>query len=200
MISVQALRWRGFELELIDQRLLPHTLSYVRCQSAAEVAAAIRDLVVRGAPAIGCAAAYAIALEANLKADAGREAFDKALDEAFTLLQESRPTAVNLRWALDRMRSAHGPGSPEDPKEAAALLDEVARTIFQEDLSANLAIGDLGASLIPAGSRIMTHCNTGALATSGHGTALGVIRSAHQQGKKYRSSPMKQGLICKVLA
>jgi methylthioribose-1-phosphate isomerase len=151
-LTVEPIRWRGDSLELLDQRLLPEKLSYVTCRSAAEVASAIRDMVVRGAPAIGCAAAFGVVLSKGTK-------------ESFEVLAKSRPTAVNLFWALERMSKAQD-------------LEVEAKAIFDEDLAANRAMGDLGAALIPKGARVMTHCNTGALATSGHGTALGVIRSS----------------------
>ena len=159
--SVQALRWRGDRLELLDQRRLPEETVYVTCRTAAETADAIRDMVVRGAPAIGCAAAFGIVLDAKRGAD---------LADAHARLAASRPTAVNLFWALGRMRGAANP-------EAEALA------ISAEDLASCHAMGAHGAALIPDGARIMTHCNAGALATAGHGTALGVIRSARDQGK-----------------
>jgi methylthioribose-1-phosphate isomerase len=154
-VNVQALRWTGDALELLDQRLLPDRIVYLKCRTAAEVAAAIRDMVVRGAPAIGCAAAFGIALEPK--------------ESSYEVLAKSRPTAVNLSWALERMRHA------ADKKAEA-------EAIFAEDLAVNRAIGALGAKLIPQGARILTYCNTGALATAGHGTALGVIRSARDKG------------------
>ena len=150
--GVEPIRWNGDSLELLDQRLLPEKLVYLKCKSAAEVARAIRDMVVRGAPAIGCAAAFGVVLS-------------KGSSEAYELLAKSRPTAVNLFWALERM------------KKATDLRAE-AEAIFAEDLAGNRAMGKLGAELIPDRARVMTHCNTGALATAGHGTALGVIRSA----------------------
>jgi methylthioribose-1-phosphate isomerase len=153
-VTVEALRWKGDALELLDQRLLPEQVVYVTCRSAAEVAAAIRDMVVRGAPAIGCAAAFGIALEST--------------EAAYEVLAKSRPTAVNLFWALERMRRARD-------KKAEA------EAIFAEDLAINRAIGANGASLVPQGARILTYCNTGALATAGHGTALGVVRSARDK-------------------
>jgi len=156
MGAVEPLRWRGDRLELLDQRLLPDRLEYVACRTAAEVAAAIRDMVVRGAPAIGCAAAFGVALDGGTRA-------------GYEVLAESRPTAVNLFWALDRM------------KRASDLAAE-AVAIFEEDLAANRRMGALGAALVPARARIMTHCNAGALATAGYGTALGVIRAAHEAG------------------
>ena len=153
-MKVQALRWKGDALELLDQRLLPDRIEYVTCRNATEVAAAIRDMVVRGAPAIGCAAAFGIALEPK--------------ESSYEILASSRPTAINLSWALERMRRA-----PDKKAEAEA--------IFAEDVAVNRAIGAHGAKLIPQGARILTYCNTGALATAGHGTALGVIRSARDK-------------------
>ena len=154
-MKVEALRWKGDALELLDQRLLPDRIEYVTCRNATEVAAAIRDMVVRGAPAIGCAAAFGVALEPQ--------------ESSYGILANSRPTAINLSWALERMRRA-----PDKKAEAEA--------IYAEDLSVNRAIGALGAKLIPQGARVLTYCNTGALATAGHGTALGVIRSARDKG------------------
>jgi methylthioribose-1-phosphate isomerase len=154
-VTVEALRWKGDALELLDQRLLPDRIVYVSCRNAAEVAAAIRDMVVRGAPAIGCAAAFGIALEPK--------------DASYDVLAKSRPTAVNLFWALERMRRAR-----DKRAEAEAIL--------AEDLAVCRAIGANGAALIPQGARILTYCNTGALATAGHGTALGVVRSARDKG------------------
>ena len=169
--AVETLRWGGDYVEFIDQRRLPNRIEYVRCRDAAEVANAIRDMVVSGAPAIGCAAAYGIALEA-LKGT-------RDFTAAFAALRASRPTAVNLYWALDRMQGlidAH-------PPELTAMLIAEAQAIQAEDLEINYAIGRFGAACVPDGARIMTYCNAGALATAGHGTALGVIRSARDAGK-----------------
>jgi methylthioribose-1-phosphate isomerase len=149
---VEPIRWKGDRLELLDQRLLPDKAVYVACRSAEEVAQAIRDMVVRGAPAIGCAAAFGFVL-------------GKGSEAAYNILAKSRPTAVNLVWALERMKKARN-------------LEAEAIAIYEEDIAANRAMGKLGAELIPEGARVMTHCNTGALATAGYGTALGVIRSA----------------------
>jgi methylthioribose-1-phosphate isomerase len=182
--AVEALRWRDGRLELIDQRALPARLEYLSCTSAAEVAEAIRAMVVRGAPAIGCAAAFGIALEAKRQERGTRAEFDAAMEIAFKNLAASRPTAVNLFWALERMREALGAEKRNDPKWAAARLAEAALALFQADLETNRAIGRAGAALVPDGARVLTHCNTGSLATAGHGTALGVIRSARDQGKR----------------
>ncbi len=164
--SFHAIEWRGQSLHLLDQRVLPHTHTVHDYTTAAAVADAIRDMVVRGAPAIGIAAAYGYALDALNSRD---------LQAAYKVLAESRPTAVNLFWALERMA---GLGT-DDPH---ALVAE-AKKIHEEDIAANLAMGQFGASLIHEGSRIYTHCNTGALATGGHGTALGIIRTAFADGK-----------------
>jgi methylthioribose-1-phosphate isomerase len=165
-MAIEPLRWRGDALELLDQRELPAKTVYLTCRSAGDIATAIRDMVVRGAPAIGCAAAFGIALEARRGAQ---------LEPAFDVLAKSRPTAVNLFWALDRMRRAHARG---------ADLEAEARAIFDEDLAANRTMGRIGAELIPDGARVLTYCNAGALATAGHGTALGVVRSAVESGKR----------------
>jgi len=153
--AIEPIRWKSDRLELLDQRLLPDQLKYIECRTADQVADAIRDMAVRGAPAIGCAAAFGIALEPK--------------ESSYDILAKSRPTAVNLFWALERMRRA------VDKKAEA-------EAIFAEDLAVNRAIGAHGAKLIPRGARILTYCNTGALATAGHGTALGVIRSARDKG------------------
>jgi methylthioribose-1-phosphate isomerase len=168
-MKVETLRWTRDCLELLDQRLLPERIVYLPCLGAAAVADAIRAMVVRGAPAIGCAAAFGIALEAKRGA--------AALESAFATLAASRPTAVNLFWALERMKralAAHG----------AQALEREAIAIYEEDLAVNRSIGRNGAELVPDGARIMTHCNAGALATAGHGTALGVVRSARDAGKR----------------
>jgi methylthioribose-1-phosphate isomerase len=183
-MNVETLRWRDGRLELIDQRRLPLEFEYVACADAAQVAAAIRDMVVRGAPAIGCTAAYGVALEAQRHAQSSRAQFDAALENSFDVLAASRPTAVNLFWAIERMRQCHAQHRSDSTRvEAQALLD-LARQIYLDDIEINRAIGRHGAPLIHDGARVMTHCNAGALATAGHGTALGVIRSARDAGKR----------------
>jgi methylthioribose-1-phosphate isomerase len=181
--GVETLRWTGDRLELIDQRALPQRLEYVGCRNAAEVAAAIRDMTVRGAPAIGCAAAYGIALESTRPTFASLGEFHAALQAAFAELGASRPTAVNLFWALERMRGVYEATRTEPPERISARLVAEAIAIHREDVEVNQAIGRHGAALVPEGARIMTHCNAGALATAGHGTALGVVRSARDLGR-----------------
>jgi len=185
-MQVETLRWRGGRLELIDQRRLPLEFTYFACDDAAQTAAAIRDMVVRGAPAIGCTAAYGVALEAQCHAGAARAQFDAALETAFRVLAASRPTAVNLFWAIERMRQRHAQTRNGSTQAASEALLDLARQIHRDDVEINRAIGCHGAALIPDGACVMTHCNAGALATAGHGTALGVIRSARDAGKRIR--------------
>ena len=182
--SVETLRWRDPQLELVDQRLLPHRIEFVPCATAADVAQAIKDMVVRGAPAIGCAAAYGIALEARRHRDASAPAFHAAMEPAFDHLAASRPTAVNLFWALSRMRSLIRHSAELSTPDLADALLALAHEILAEDVRINRAMGAHGAALLADGARVLTHCNAGALATGGHGTALGVIRSAVQAGKR----------------
>ncbi len=170
-------------LEMIDQTRLPAVFEYLSYDSAHGVAEGIRTMVVRGAPAIGVAAAYGVALEALRQQSASRAAFDAALDAGFAVLAASRPTAVNLFWALERMQAHRaGHAQAEPAAQAAALLAE-AQAIHAEDIAINEAMGAHGAALLADGARVLTHCNAGALATAGHGTALGVIRSAVHSGK-----------------
>ena len=180
-MKFETLRWDRGSLELLDQRLLPKNVAYLNLKSAAEVATAIREMAVRGAPAIGCAAAFGIAVEAFRLRHLEKTAFHSALLDAFKILAESRPTAVNLFWALEKMNSAID--FEKDPEDIALDLAEKSGAIFKEDIEANLEMGRHGARLIPEKCSILTYCNAGALATAGHGTALGIIRSAHRQGK-----------------
>jgi methylthioribose-1-phosphate isomerase len=182
--GVETLRWTGDRLELIDQRALPQRLEYVTCTSAAETAVAIRDMVVRGAPAIGCAAAFGVALEAQRLSEAKAAARAAGLQQAFATLRASRPTAVNLFWALDRMQTALASIAGRGGGEIAAALVSEAQRISAEDIEINRAMGRHGAALVRDGARIMTHCNAGALATAGYGTALGVVRAARDAGKR----------------
>ncbi|HET6602773.1 MAG TPA: S-methyl-5-thioribose-1-phosphate isomerase [Xanthomonadaceae bacterium] len=179
---VRSIRFQGDRLELLDQRLLPFERSYLECRDAAQTAAAIRDLVVRGAPAIGIAAAYGLVLEAaQVQAADGAQALQQ-LEGAFAGLLASRPTAVNLAWALARMRARLRAAGGRWRDE----LREEAEAIAREDLAANRRMGELGAALIGEGSGVLTHCNTGSLATGGYGTALGVIRAGWDAGRVAR--------------
>jgi methylthioribose-1-phosphate isomerase len=184
VIGIETLRWKNSCLEMIDQRILPASFEYITYDSAASVADGIRSMVVRGAPAIGCAAAYGVALEAlKLRATTADE-FKKGMDSAFEVLAESRPTAVNLFWALKRMQDKMSSSNKVSISEIADILLAEAHEIRAEDIRINRTMGEFGAALLPDGARVLTHCNAGALATAGHGTALGVIRSAVEAGKK----------------
>jgi methylthioribose-1-phosphate isomerase len=182
--KVETLRWRDGHLEMIDQRVLPARFEYLFYDSAAGVAEGIRSMVVRGAPAIGCAAAYGVALEALRLRSVDQDAFRAGLATAFDVLAASRPTAVNLFWALRRMRTVWDNASALTPPAITEHLLMEAHEITAEDIRINRAMGDHGAELLPDGARVLTHCNAGALATAGHGTALGVIRSAVEAGKR----------------
>jgi methylthioribose-1-phosphate isomerase len=171
--------WQDDCLQLLDQRRLPAALEYIECRTAEDVFDAVQAMVVRGAPAIGIAAAYGVVLAAREAYRSDPERWQVRLRAAMLRLASARPTAVNLRWALDRM-SARAMTLDGDPEPV--LLAE-AKAIHDQDVAANRTMGELGARLIDPGSRVLTHCNAGALATGGYGTALGVIRSAHTQGK-----------------
>lgn len=166
--TIRAVQWHGDHLRLLDQRLLPAEETWLDCRDAAAVTLAIKDLAVRGAPAIGIAAAWGVVLAAKQGAP---------LDQALAQLRAARPTAVNLMWALDRMKARIVAGADAD------ALEREAQAIQDEDLAANRHMGELGAALIAPGSSVMTHCNTGSLATSGYGTALGVIRAGVAAGR-----------------
>lgn len=179
MTEGRAMEWMGDCLRLLDQRVLPHQIIWLECRTAEEVAEAIKTMVVRGAPAIGAAAAFGMVLAAK-EALRRHEPLRSALRRAAQILAASRPTAVNLFWALERMRQVM-----EGVEEASLpiALEQEALAIFLEDYEANRRMGEWGASLLSGKVQVLTHCNTGSLATAGWGTALGVIRTAYQQGK-----------------
>lgn len=189
--NISPISWSNGKLVLIDQRKLPQILENLVCETLEQAAQAIRDLVVRGAPAIGITAAYAVCLGyRQLQQDA---AYD--FEQALQYLSDARPTAVNLRWAVQQQQQILRSQSAEMESE----LLQNAQRIHQLDLDDNLSMGNLGASLIDPGSRILTHCNAGALATAGYGTALGVVRSAWRENKLERvfaseTRPWLQGL------
>lgn len=178
--SIRAIEWSPAGLVLLDQRALPSAENYLTLTDAAAVACAIRDMVVRGAPAIGITGAYGVALAARQhRAESPQRRRQRVMD-AIALLAAARPTAVNLGWALARMQRCLEAAPEEDP--GAVLLEEAQR-IHAEDIEANRRMGAHGAQLMEAGSCVLTYCNTGSLATGGYGTALGVIRSAWRAGK-----------------
>jgi methylthioribose-1-phosphate isomerase len=180
--TIRAVLWEDDKLKLLDQRLLPAHAIYNAYEDSDAVARAITDMVVRGAPAIGITAAYGVVLAVRKRLAEGGEDIVQKLERDFTLLADARPTAVNLAWALERMGKALF-DLPEGADVEAAMLAE-AKAIHEEDIASNQRMGELGAALIEEeGYGILTHCNTGSLATGGYGTALGVIRTAFAQGK-----------------
>ena len=190
-----SLIWERDHLLLLDQTKLPGEISYLDCRDYRAVAEAIKTMRVRGAPAIGVAAGFGLALAAQ-EAVAGNLRVEPFVREAAETLRLTRPTAVNLRWALERVLSRVVDNRP--PKEIAEVLAAEAETILMEDRQTNLAIGQAGQTLLRDGATILTHCNTGALATCGYGTALGVIRAAVAAGKRIyvyadETRPLLQG-------
>ena len=181
MGEVRALHWTGNRLRLLDQTRLPGEEVYLELEVWPQVVEAIRELRVRGAPALGVAGAYALALAGQEYVDLGSQEFQGQLGIAAEQIAGARPTAVNLAWAVRRALNAARKAS--SPGAALERLLAEAHDIETEDLAANRRIGALGAELIPRGATVLTHCNTGALATAGYGTALGVIRTAWAQGK-----------------
>src|SRR5437870_3528653 len=171
---------------MIDQRKLPAEEVYVRCRTAAEVARAIKSMVIRGAPAIGVAAAMGIALGIRNSKSTGTQKLAAEFYKICELMAATRPTAVNLFWAIDRMKHAFAAGAEagESVEQIKDRLDREALKIHDEDVASCRAMGAFGAQVVPAEARILTHCNAGALATAGYGTALGVIRGAVEAGKR----------------
>ncbi len=179
---MRTVEWIEGKVRLIDQRLLPGEFRLLELDRPQQVADAIRDMAVRGAPAIGATAAFGLALAAQQSRAADRPALQRDLEEAAALLRAARPTAVNLGWAVERvLRRAVAEADPVRARQAA--LDE-AQAMADEDVRVNQRLGQFGAALVPDGATILHHCNTGALATVDYGTALGVVRTAHEQGKR----------------
>jgi methylthioribose-1-phosphate isomerase len=176
----------GDVVVMIDQRKLPAREVYVRCKNAAEVAHAIKTLVIRGAPAIGVAAAMGLALGMRKSTATGTQKFAAEFFKMCELMASTRPTAVNLFWAIDRMKRSFAAGAEagESVEQIKERLDREADRVHDEDVAGCRAIGAFGAEVVPADARILTHCNAGALATAGYGTALGVIRGAVEAGKQ----------------
>lgn len=183
MAEVKAIEFKDGVLKLIDQRKLPLSMEIFECKDYRDVDFAISDMVVRGAPAIGVSGAYGVYLAASEFAGLSKEEFLKELDAACSVLEDSRPTAVNLKWAIDRMRALIVENSEGSIDVICRILKDEAERIAAEDVVINKKIGEYGNAIVPQNARILTHCNTGALATAGYGTALGIIRTAHYEGK-----------------
>src|SRR4029450_10502182 len=178
--------WQGDVIVMVDQRKLPGQEIYVRCRTAQEVARAIRTMIIRGAPAIGVSAAMGIALGMQRSTAKGTKQFAVEFQKICDMMAATRPTAVNLFWAIDRMKRvfAQAAQAGQSPEEIAARLAPQARAIHDEDVASCRTMGAFGAEVVPDGARVLTHCNAGALATAGYGSALGVIRAAVERGKK----------------
>ncbi len=176
---ISAIKWFDNTLHLLDQRLLPEKEIYLSLTTSKDVAQAITDMVVRGAPAIGITAAYGVVLAAKNRWQENHNNWKSNIEQDLTVLSDSRPTAINLNWAIDQMRSVIKECTDNPIEQLLAL----AQQIHAEDIAANRYMGELGAALIDTVSGVLTHCNAGSLATGGYGTALGVIRSASESGK-----------------
>ena len=180
------IEWNDEGVVMIDQRKLPGVETYVKCKSAKDVAKAIKTMVIRGAPAIGVAAAMGLALGVRQSTASGTTKLAGEFYKLCEMMADTRPTAVNLFWAIDRMKRvfADAASSGQSVEQIKERLADEARRIHDEDVASCRAMGSFGASVVPEGARVLTHCNAGALATAGYGTALGVIRGAVEQGKK----------------
>ena len=177
-LKVHALAWTGQSVKVLDQRKLPETITYDEYTDAAGVSNAIKSMRVRGAPAIGIAAAYGVALSVMQHYSQTDNNWKSKVDEDIKQLAQSRPTAVNLFWALQQMQQL----LEQTTENLVTVIIQAAEQIHADDIKANQTMGELGADLLADANAVMTHCNAGALATGGYGTALGVIRSAHQRG------------------
>src|SRR6195952_3398296 len=179
------IEWQGDVVVMVDQRKLPGQEIYLRCRTAQEVAKAIRTMVIRGAPAIGVAAAMGLALGVRRSTAKGTRQFAVEFQKTCDLMAATRPTAVNLFWAIERMKRTFAAAvqAGQSVDQLKDVLDNEAQMIHDEDVASCRAMGLFGADVVPADARILTHCNAGALATAGYGTALGVVRGAVEQGK-----------------
>jgi methylthioribose-1-phosphate isomerase len=197
-VRFKTIEWKGDRVRLLDQRRLPQEVRYLDCKSASSVAQAIRSMAIRGAPAIGVAAAMGIALAAKKIPSRRPGDLRKHIEKICDQMRATRPTAVNLFWAIDRMKSILDQVHSYGIDEMRARLEEEALRIYEEDVEVNRKIGENGKILIRDGEGVLTHCNAGGLATAGHGTALGVIQAAWAEGKRFRvfvdeTRPLLQG-------
>ncbi|HYE13207.1 MAG TPA: hypothetical protein VD968_02070, partial [Pyrinomonadaceae bacterium] len=184
---IKTVEWTAEGVRMIDQRALPNEEKYLMLRSCEEVADAIKQMVVRGAPAIGVSAAMGIALGASQAVGTSVEDLEQDFDYFCDVMSRTRPTAVNLFWAIERMRERFRRAKAEgaDADSVKRQLIEEAQAIFRDDIESNRALGRFGGELIPDGATVLTHCNAGALATAGdYGTALGVVRGARDMGKR----------------
>ena len=199
----QPIQWKNDHILLLDQTRLPGEEVYIECSDLETVAAAIKRLAVRGAPALGVVAAMAVALEAQKIQSSSTKGFYQELQKLCDRILSTRPTAVNMAWALNRVKETLKNAQDADVSALKKLLEQEALAIFQEDIEANRRIGSHGQALIPDGGTVITICNTGSLATAGYGTAFGVFRAAAEAGKKVfvvscETRPLLQG--CRLTA
>jgi methylthioribose-1-phosphate isomerase len=197
-MKFKTIEWKGNRVRLLDQRRLPQEVRYLDCRDASSVAQAIRTMAIRGAPAIGVAAAMGIALAAKKIQSDRPSIFHRSLEKVCLEMRQTRPTAVNLFWAVDRMKRLLDQVHSYGVDKMKARLEEEALRIYEEDLEINRKIGENGKTLIQNGDGVLTHCNAGGLATAGFGTALGVIRAAWVEGRRFRvfvdeTRPLLQG-------
>jgi len=185
-VSINTIEWKDGRVVMIDQRVLPREEKYLAFSSAEEVAQAIEQMVIRGAPAIGVAAAMGIALGARRLAQANPEIFFHGFHQVCERMSQTRPTAVNLFWAIERMKRLVEAHLSEAPARIAERCEAEARAMREEDIEINQRMGRNGARFLADGDTVLTHCNAGALATAGYGTALGVIRAAIEEGKRVK--------------
>ncbi len=202
-MKFKTIEWRGDRVRLLDQRRLPNEVRYIDCKDASAVARAVRNMAIRGAPAIGVAAAMGIALAAKKIRSYRSNVFRKYVEKVCDQMRQTRPTAVNLFWAVDRMKKVLDQDDSFNAEEMKVRLEGEALKIFEEDIAVNRRIGENGKTLIRDGDGVLTHCNAGALATGGYGTALGVIYAAWNEGKRFHvfvdeTRPMLQG--CRLTA
>jgi len=181
-VAVKTIEWKNDRVIMLDQRLLPHREIHRVYRNYQDVASAIRQMVIRGAPAIGVAAAMGVALGAL---NSSEKDFDRSFRRIVLTLSKTRPTAVNLFWALDRMRRVYHENRQKGVAAVKRLLKLEAQKIYKEDIAANKEMGRFGARLMRGSSHVMTHCNAGALATAGYGTALGVFRAMKESGRQF---------------
>jgi len=197
-MKFKTIEWKGTSIRILDQRRLPEKVHYLVCEEASSVAKAIETMALRGAPAIGIAAAMGIALDAKKLQTHCSDLFKKILQKTCQRMRQTRPTARNLFWAVERMEKIIDQVSIHGVRETKRRLEEEALRIYEEDLETNRKMGEYGKVLIKDGSGVLTHCNAGGLATAGYGTALGVIRAAWSSGKRFQiyvdeTRPLFQG-------
>jgi methylthioribose-1-phosphate isomerase len=197
-MKFKTIEWKGDHIRIFDQRRLPQEVRYLDCRDVSSVAKAIRTMAIRGAPAIGVAAAMGIALAAKKMKSHRPGVFHKSIEKVCQQMRQTRPTAVNLFWAVDRMEKILDQINSNSVNEIKSKLEEEALRIYEEDIEVNRKIGENGKVLIHERGGVLTHCNAGALATAGYGTALGVILAAWTEGKRFRvfvdeTRPLLQG-------